>query len=233
VNLEENEAADFHVGANLSLIHPSQKKVKKDLSKKSTPYFWNDENDECIIVAGGESINCNNKDNTGGKSLKFTIRGKPLPLVRHRSSRGFMYNPSGAAQEMFRDSLLRMLPQRHHPIIIDDGSSLDNPVTFFSKSEFLEMSIVFRLKRPKSHFVGSKPGPGRIKSDAPGKFHVSRTDIDNLAKFVLDSLNGILYEDDRQVVSLKAIKMLDSEGMCGGATDVTITVLEDERVNST
>eukprot|EP00804_Cyclotella_cryptica_P005663 CCRYP_000034-RA/>CCRYP_000034-RA protein AED:0.36 eAED:0.36 QI:0/-1/0/1/-1/1/1/0/323 len=227
-----NLEADAAASGNVSLINASQKKKKKEPSAKTLPYFWNNENDECIIITEGRSTDSDRKYDTGGKSVKFTIRGKPLPLVRHRSCRGFMYNPSGAAQEMFRDSLLRVLPQRHHPVIIDDGTSLDTPVTFFSKSEFLEMSIVFRLKRPKSHFVGNKPGSGRIKSNAPGKFHVSRTDIDNLAKFVLDSLNGILYDDDRQVVSLRAIKMLDSEGMCDGATDVTITVLEDEQVNS-
>jgi Holliday junction resolvase RusA-like endonuclease len=138
-----------------------------------------------------------------------------------------MYNPSAAAQEMFRDSILTMLPQKYHPTIIDDGVD-DAPCTFFSKTDFLEMSIVFRLKRPKTHFVNSKPGEGRIKDSAPKRFHASKTDVDNLAKFVLDSLNGILYEDDRQVVSLKAVKMLDSEGMCHGATDVTISVLEDE-----
>lgn len=79
--------------------------------------------------------------------------------------------------------------------------------------------------------MNSTPGEGRIKDKAPGKFHTSRSDIDNLAKFVLDSLNGLLYADDRQVVSLKAMKMLDSEGLCDGATEVSISVLQDEKVN--
>lgn len=33
-----------------------------------------------------------------------------------------------------------------------------------------------------------------------------KADIDNLSKFVLDSLNGVLYDDDKQVVRLNATK---------------------------
>ena len=61
--------------------------------------------------------------------------------------------------------------------------------------------------------------------------------MDNLAKFVLDSLNGLLYEDDRQVVKLCAVKVLDTpvengdggdDGLCLGGTDVEISVLREE-----
>lgn len=37
-----------------------------------------------------------------------------------------------------------------------------------------------------------------LKADVP-RFHTSRTDLDNLVKLVLDSLNEHAYEDDRQV----------------------------------
>ena len=33
-----------------------------------------------------------------------------------------------------------------------------------------------------------------------------KPDLDNIAKIVLDSLNGLAYKDDRQVVSLKIEK---------------------------
>lgn len=201
-----------------------RRRMQPSSVQPTTEEFWFDQNDECMFISGDSS-------NFKSKSVKFIIRGKPLPLIRHRSSRGFTYNPSSAAQAKFRDSLLQIMPQKHHPKIIDDCVSGDAPITFFSDSDFLEVSIVFRLKRPKSHFVNSTPGEGRIKDKAPGKFHTSRSDIDNLAKFVLDSLNGLLYADDRQVVSLKAMKMLDSEGLCDGATEVSISVLQDEKVN--
>jgi Holliday junction resolvase RusA-like endonuclease len=50
-------------------------------------------------------------------------------------------------------------------------------------------------------------------------------DIDNLCKFVLDALSGILYNDDRQIVTLKASKLFDSSHQFG-CTMVDISIPE-------
>jgi Holliday junction resolvase RusA-like endonuclease len=47
-------------------------------------------------------------------------------------------------------------------------------------------------------------------------------DADNLAKFVLDALNGLLYADDSQVVSLESTKALDNIGNCNGRVEVQV-----------
>ena len=69
-----------------------------------------------------------------------------------------------------------------------------------------------------------------MRPKAPGRLHPTRVDVDNLAKFVLDSLNELVFEDDRQVVFLNCAKVLDSEGCCDGATEVTINRVEEEDV---
>lgn len=56
----------------------------------------------------------------------------------------------------------------------------------------LEVGIIFYIKRPKT--CKNKLYP------------VVRPDIDNLLKAVLDSLNGILWVDDSQIVEIKAKK---------------------------
>ena len=91
------------------------------------------------------------------------------------------------------------------------------------------MSIVFRLKRPKKHFIGGKPGPDRMRPDAPPQTAQTRSDVDNLTKFVLDSLNELLYEDDRQVLSLHVTKLLDNDGMCTGSTEVYARRIHSEQ----
>lgn len=48
--------------------------------------------------------------------------------------------------------------------------------------------------------------PKQTKLTAP------RADIDNFVKAVFDSLNGYLWEDDRQVLKLYAIKQWAEEG---------------------
>lgn len=170
------------------------------------------------------------------KHIKFTIRGSPRVLIRHRSARGFMYNPSALAQEAFRDTLLTLLPLRYRPIFTDDDDDNDDkklsiiPTVLFPQNECLQLTILFRMKRPLSHFIASKPGPGRLKSAFAVQRLASnnRCDVDNLAKFVLDSLNGVLYVDDKQVVSLNVLKVYDTEGSCLGATEVEISVMKEE-----
>lgn len=172
------------------------------------------------------------------KHIKFTIRGSPRVLIRHRSARGFMYNPSASAQEAFRDTLLDLLPLRYRPIFTDDEDDDDNddkkvsiiPTVLFPQNECLKLTILFRMKRPLSQFIASKPGPGRLKIAYAGQRLASnnRCDVDNLAKFVLDSLNGVLYVDDKQVVALNVMKVYDTEGCCLGATEVEISLMKEE-----
>lgn len=52
-----------------------------------------------------------------------------------------------------------------------------------------------------------KPWPGQREMDVRCTFHVAgkrRGDIDNLLKAILDGCNGILFDDDRLVVSVEA-----------------------------
>ena len=57
----------------------------------------------------------------------------------------------------------------------------------------LEIRLDFFLQRPKSL-------PKKIR------YHIKRPDIDNLAKSILDSLEGIIYVNDAQVISLIVTK---------------------------
>lgn len=51
-----------------------------------------------------------------------------------------------------------------------------------------------------------------------------RRDIDNMAKAVMDGLNGVLYHDDYQVVRLECVKSVDKDDP---RTVVTMTILEE------
>lgn len=146
------------------------------------------------------------------RKIQFTVRGNPLPLRRHRTSRGFMYNPSQKAQDCFRDCVYQLL-----------GSNESDLTTIYPPtSDLVRVVLVFYMKRPNHHFRSAKRGPGRLRAKAPATFSYTRTDVDNLAKFVLDSLNAVCFVDDHQVVSLHVTKLYDNRGDCLGATDVYI-----------
>jgi len=57
----------------------------------------------------------------------------------------------------------------------------------------LEVRLDFLFHRPKSL-------PKKIR------YHTKKPDVDNLAKSVLDSMEGIIYVNDSQVISLKVTK---------------------------
>lgn len=62
----------------------------------------------------------------------------------------------------------------------------------------LIVSLVFVFPRPK--------GMVWKRREMPRAYKVGRPDADNLAKSVLDSLNGLLWIDDSQVVDLRVRK---------------------------
>jgi Holliday junction resolvase RusA-like endonuclease len=64
----------------------------------------------------------------------------------------------------------------------------------------LTATLVFHYARPEAHYRKD----GELRSTAPE--FPSRHDVDNLAKLVLDALNGLLYDDDRQITVLMASK---------------------------
>ena len=61
--------------------------------------------------------------------------------------------------------------------------------------------LLFRFRRPKGHYSAK----GELKASAP-KSHITRPDIDKLARSVLDGITGTLIHDDSQVAFLVASK---------------------------
>ena len=43
-------------------------------------------------------------------------------------------------------------------------------------------------------------------------YHTNKPDCDNLAKLVLDAMNGLVYEDDKQIFGLRIVKMYAPPG---------------------
>ena len=68
----------------------------------------------------------------------------------------------------------------------------------------LAVECTFTFSRPKTHFRSGKYSD-RLKPKAPP--HMTTTpDVDNVAKFYLDALNGKAFVDDRQIVRLQCEK---------------------------
>ena len=111
----------------------SRGKVFKGDEQK--PLYWKLSSDE-VFVKAKKLIqrNSNNTEDTfdvhHNAQLEFTVHGKPVPLRRHRTSRGFVYNPSAPAQKYFREVVKSILKLKHEVY------------TFFQEA----MNLVFRQR---------------------------------------------------------------------------------------
>lgn len=318
--------------SKLPISIATTKNVNKISSKsnKNDRIYWTEDNDRAIVTLkhftsnatssstksdtsdhDNANKNCNDFYYTNLRdvhdvyyTVEVIVRGNPLPLRRHRTSRGYVYNPSASAQEIFKvivkeqinnitnritaasSSSSRTMTSNstgsssdmnnttataitlltaatttatsgRAVIITDDddfkptvqtGTDTGEIFPLFGINRQIAMSVIFRMKRPRNHFVSSKAGPGRLKdmycnttneSTSAGNSNVRilpsttivGSDVDNLAKFVLDSLNGVLYVDDKQIVSLHVVKLYDDycsgiDNCCLGSTQISIRAID-------
>jgi len=119
--------------------------------------------------------------------IKITIPGEPFAKARARHSTrgGFVktYDPQRVEKES-----LRLYLKAKGAIMYELGTPL-------------RCTMVFSMPIPSS--MSKKT---RIAAAAGLHHHVKKPDIDNLVKFYLDVANGILFDDDKQIVELSAIK---------------------------
>lgn len=129
-------------------------------------------------------------EGSGKHEISFTIYGEPIPLSRHRTVSGGLrtYNPSAGDQKNFAKACISAGVLPPEPI--------EGPV---------EAIMTFYFSRPKSHYRTGRFA-GQLK-EGQNIWHSKKKDLDNLVKFVLDSLNSLAYVDDGQVCAIRAMKL--------------------------
>ena len=122
--------------------------------------------------------------------ITFTIMGQPIPKSRPRfTKRGIAYTPE---KTRVYEDYVRSVSSQYAPNDLLKGA--------------LEVELHFFLQRPKTL-------PKRVV------YHIKKPDVDNLCKGILDSLEprkrpkksqnpleGAIYENDAQIVSLYVTK---------------------------
>ena len=124
--------------------------------------------------------------------VKFTVPGKPIaqPRQRHRVVKAGPatyvqnYTPAKSAISEYKASV------KAAAIEVQE-KPLNGP---------LGVHLVCVFKRPSNVVWKTKP--------MTRLHHSKKPDLDNIAKAVLDSLNGIIYYDDAQVVRLVVEKWI-------------------------
>jgi len=123
--------------------------------------------------------------------IEFTIYGEPVAKGRPRyTKRGIAYTPQKTSNY---ENLVKL-------------SYLEIPREKYLNGEQLQAEIIAFFSIPKS-----KPKKLQLKMLSGEVRHTKRPDLDNIAKSVLDSLNGIAYNDDSQIVTLSVSKYYSLE----------------------
>jgi Holliday junction resolvase RusA-like endonuclease len=72
------------------------------------------------------------------------------------------------------------------------------------------ITFTFYMARPNSH----------TKKQRLAYDHLTRPDLDNLEKAIMDAMNGIVYKDDSQVCRKKSEKRYGPDGAIGARVEV-------------
>ena len=106
--------------------------------------------------------------------LKIVVEGKPVPKGRPRfNMQGYAYTPRATElAELGMAEAIRAACAQH-------GWQVSQKP--------LSVGMDF--------FLGAPANPGQ-------PYPAVKPDLDNLAKLVLDAMNGLVYDDDRRVISL-------------------------------
>ncbi len=131
--------------------------------------------------------------------MKFLIQGDPISQVRHRrktiKGKTWEFDPLAKKKEEIRYLLSKQLLSKQ------ENKEIEEEALFLRYKDFYHVSLVFVFKVHKTDSKAIK------KEKLEGsKKHTNTPDLDNLEKFLLDSMTGVLFSDDKKVVKLQSEK---------------------------
>lgn len=132
----------------------------------------------------------------GRNMIKISLPGEPVAKIRPRICKNFSYDPQDKLKIACRFQILEML--QHENVHTPYGPSM---------RIHLDMNFYMTPKKGEEKL----PGWGITEN-------TSKKDCDNLCKFYLDAMNGIVYADDKQVEKITAQKYYHNEPR----TEITI-----------
>lgn len=118
--------------------------------------------------------------------MRIVIPGKPKYQKRYRHGKGRTWNPSAPDKKKIKKELLAYK---------NTDTPLLGPVA-------VELTAFYPFLKSwsKSH-----------REEAEGMVKTTKPDADNISKLYLDAMNGIIYNDDNQVVDLRVQKLYSEE----------------------
>lgn len=134
------------------------------------------------------------------KTITIQFNTEPIAYARERFTKfggaghGRFYNPRASVIDAYNKAAKAMLSD-------EDRSFLDALIDDKTADYQLEISGKFYVAIPKSAPEWKK----KLMEDGSIRPCI-RPDVDNFIKLILDAMHGVLYEDDKRVVSISSNK---------------------------
>ena len=150
-----------------------------------------------------------------GRSLSFVITGDPPSQERARIGvtrpppnsrlRPYLYDPSSRRKERYA-TMVRTTMENY---------GLNTP--YFAADEPIMVCVKFILPRRRQDLL-SEGGHTVLTADAQA--FPRNKDVDNMLKFLMDALQGVLYENDVTITKALVTKLFADEADAPGWTEV-------------
>ena len=137
----------------------------------------------------------------------LTILGIPTPQKRPRFARMGRYVKTYDTNKSLKEGIIESLATQLPKDLITTP---------------LKVKVCFYFPHIKSHYKSN----GALKDKL--FYKDTKPDIDNLVKFIFDTLNGVIWRDDALIVSLEASKRFDDRPR----TELYIEEIEDDNTKT-
>lgn len=112
--------------------------------------------------------------------LEIHIPGQPFRQKRHRTGKNGRYDPSAG-----------------------DKATIQKNLLFYKPVAPMAGPVIVRIE---AYFQTPLSWSGAKQERHEGKYRPKTPDTDNIVKILFDAMNGMIWEDDKQVVSSKVDK---------------------------
>ena len=148
------------------------------------------------------------------RQVEFFVEGTPKPqgskktFINHKTGKAVIVEAAGDPLKKWRKRVAEEASVHYFSEPVHSASEFPSEPVHSASEPFtkcVRVSLIFRLKRPKSHYRTGKFSDV-LKEEHVATRHGKRPDADKLARAVLDGLTGVVFVDDSQVFDLSVLK---------------------------
>lgn len=122
------------------------------------------------------------------REVKLYINSAPIPQKRHRHNGNKTYDPLAGVKKAYKNVIQVQMNQ----FLEHSEHMLCGPI---------HVTINFFMPLPNS----------KSSRKTKGLYHIQKPDIDNLLKFILDTMSGVVYADDAYIFKIESTKFYSTQ----------------------